>query len=107
MFFLNVLDNRNATFWRAISHVIKSTILIGRNFLFKYIAQSNYCIIEIFNRSFLKNKIETKEACKFDEIIRENLWEFQYACKYVHEILIIVNKDEFVNQKRCWMVWKS
>ena len=28
-----------------------------------------------------------------DEIIRENLWEFQYAFKYVHQILIIVNED--------------
>ena len=61
----------------AISHVIKSTILIGRNLLFNYIAQSNYCIIEIFNCSFLKNNIEAKDGCKFDKIIRENLWEFQ------------------------------
>ena len=50
--------------------MIKSTILIGRNYLFNYIAQSNYCIIEIFNRSFLKNNIETKDGCKFDKIIR-------------------------------------
>ena len=64
---------RNAAFQRAISHVIKSTILTGRNYLFNYIAQSNYCIIEIFNRSFLKNNIETKDGCKFDKIIRENL----------------------------------
>ena len=28
-----------------------------------------------------------------DEIIRENLWEFQYAFKYVHQTLIIVNED--------------
>ena len=73
MYLLNVLENRNATFQRAISHVIKSTILTGRNYLFNYIAQSNYCIIEIFNRSFLKNNIETKDGCKFDKIIRENL----------------------------------
>ena len=55
--------------------MIKSTILTGRNYLFNYIAQSNYCIIEIFNRSFsfLKNNIETKDGCKFDKIIRENL----------------------------------
>ena len=67
-------------------------VLIGRNNLFSYTAQSNYCIIEIFNHSFLKNNIETKDGCKFDKIIRENLSEFQYACKYVHQILIIVNK---------------
>ena len=75
MYLLNVLENRNATFQRAISHVIKSTILTGRNYLFNYIAQSNYCIIEIFNRSFsfLKNNIEIKDGCKFDKIIRENL----------------------------------
>ena len=73
--------------------MVKSTILIGRNYLFNYIAQSNYCTIEIFNRSFLKNNIETKDGCKFDKIIRENLWEFQYAFKYVHQTLIIVNKD--------------
>ena len=53
--------------------MIKSTILTGRNYLFNYIAQSNDCIIEIFNRSFLKNNIETKDGCKFDKIIRENL----------------------------------
>ena len=73
MYLLNVLENRNVILKRAISHVIKSTILIGRNYLFNYIAQSNYCIIEIFNRSFLKNNIETKDGCKFDKIIRENL----------------------------------
>ena len=59
------------------SHVIKSTILIDRNYLFNYIAQSNYCIFEIFNRSFLKNNIEIKYGCKFDKIKWENLWEFQ------------------------------
>ena len=57
--------------------MIKSTILNGRNYLFNYIAQSNYCIIESFNCSLLKNKVETKVGCKFDKIIRENLWEFQ------------------------------
>ena len=30
-----------------------------------------------FNRAFLKNNIETKSGCKFDKVIRENLWEFQ------------------------------
>ena len=53
--------------------LIKSTLLTGRNNLFNSIAQSNYCIIESFNRSFLKNNIETKDGCKFDKIIRENL----------------------------------
>ena len=53
--------------------LIKSTLLTGRNYLFNSIAQSNYCIIESFNRSFLKNNIETKDGCKFDKIIRENL----------------------------------
>ena len=53
--------------------MIKSTILTGRNYLFNYIAQSHYCIIEIFNHSFLKNNIEAKDGCKFDKIIRENL----------------------------------
>ena len=57
--------------------MIKSTILIGRNYLFNYIAQSKYCIIEIFNGFFLKNNIETKDGCKFNKIMRENLWEFQ------------------------------
>ena len=52
--------------------MIKSTILTGQNYLFNYIAQSNYCIAEIFNRSFLKDNIETKDGCKFDKIIREN-----------------------------------
>ena len=53
--------------------LIKSTLLTGRNYLFNSIAQSNYCIIESFNRSFLKNNIETRDGCKFDKIIRENL----------------------------------
>ena len=53
--------------------MMKFTFLIPGNYLFIYIAQSNYCIIEIFNRSFLKNNIETKDGCKFDKIIRENL----------------------------------
>ena len=53
--------------------MVKSTILIGRNYLFNYIAQSNYSTIEIFNRSFLKNNIETKDGCKFDKVIKENL----------------------------------
>ena len=72
--------------------MIKSTILIDRNYLFNYIAQSNYCIIEIFNRFFLKNNIETKDGCKFDKIAREIICEFQQACKYVHQILTVVNK---------------
>ena len=42
---------------------------------------------------FLKNNIEIKDGCKFDKIIRENLWEFQYAFKYVHQTVTIVNKD--------------
>ena len=49
---------------------MKFTILIGRKYLFSYIAQSN-CIIEILNRSFLKKKnIETKEVCKFLKITK-------------------------------------
>ena len=87
--------------------MVKSTILIGWNYLFDYIAQSNYCIIEIFYRSFLKNNIETKDSWKFDKIIKENLWEFHEAWKYVHQILLIVNKEKIVNERRCWMVWKS
>ena len=102
-----MLENRNATLEIAISHVVKFTILIGRNYLFKYIAQSNYCIIEIFNRSFLKNNIEKKDSWKFDKIIKENLWEFHEACKYVYQILLIANKDNVGNQRRYLMVRKS
>ena len=58
-----------------------STILIDRKYSFNYIDQNNYCIIEVFNRAFLKNNIETRDGCKFDKIVRENLWEFQYAFK--------------------------
>ena len=82
--------------------MVKSTILIGRNYLFNYIAQSNYCTIEIFNGSFLKNNIEKKDSCKFDKIIKENLWKFHEACKYVYQILLIVNRDKVGNQRRCW-----
>ena len=74
MYLLNVLENRNATSWRAIGHVIKSAIPIGQNYLFNYIAGRNYCIIDIFNRSFSRNNIQTKDGCKFDKIIRENSW---------------------------------
>ena len=66
--------------------------------------QSNYCIIESFNHSFLKNNIETKGGCRFDKVIREIC---EKSCKYVHQILIIVNKDNTVNQRRFSMVWKG
>ena len=65
---------------------------MDRNYLFNYITQSNFCIIEIFNRSFLKNNIETKDGCKFDKIVREIICQFQQVCKYVHQILTIGNK---------------
>ena len=52
MYLLNVLENRNATFQRAISHVIKSTILTGRNYLFNYIAQSNYVLLKVLTALF-------------------------------------------------------
>ena len=62
LFLLIVLENRNATLL-AISHVIKSTILIGRNYLFNYIMQSNYYIFDIFNRCLFKKKnIEKKKV---------------------------------------------
>ena len=42
----------------------------------------------------LKNLLDSKWLdWTPDEIIRENLWEFQYAFKYVHQTLIIVNED--------------
>ena len=56
-----MLENRNVPLQIAVSHVVKSIILIGRNYLFNYIAQSNYCTIEIFNCFFLKNNIEEKK----------------------------------------------
>ena len=58
MYLLSVLEIRNATFYRVISHVIKSTILTGRNYLFNYIAQSNYCIIELFNGPFKRTTLK-------------------------------------------------
>ena len=61
----NMFKNRNVTLQIAIIHVVKSTILIGRNYLFNYIAQSDCCTIEIFNRSFLKNNIEKKAVARF------------------------------------------
>ena len=69
--------------------MIKSTIIIDQNYLFNYITQSSFCIIEIFRRSFLKNNIETKDSYKFDKIVREIICEFQQARKYVHQILKI------------------
>ena len=32
--------------------------------------------------------------------MKPNLWEFHEACKYVHQILLIVNKDKVGNQRR-------
>ena len=64
-------------------------------YLFNYIAQSSDCIIEIFNRFFLKNDIETKDVCKFDKIVSSNT----NSSKKV--------KDKIVNQIRSWMEWKS
>ena len=51
MYLLNVLENRNATFQRAISHVIKSTILIGRNYLFNFSWQqkTSNCLEKNYN----------------------------------------------------------
>ena len=42
--------------------MVKSTILIGRNYLFNYIAQSSESAIGIFNGSFSKNNIEKERA---------------------------------------------
>ena len=61
LFLLIVLENRNVTLL-AISHVIKSTILIGRNYLINYIVQSNYYIFEIFNRCLFKKNTEKKKV---------------------------------------------
>ena len=51
MYLLNVLENRNATFQRAIRHVIKSTILIGRNYLFNFSWQqkTSNCLEKNYN----------------------------------------------------------
>ena len=67
---LNRLEKRNANLQIAISHVIKSAIINGRNCLSNYIAQSSYWITEISNCSFTKNNIETKDCCKYDELYR-------------------------------------
>ena len=87
--------------------MVKFTILTGRNYLFNCVAQSNYCTIEIFNQSFLKNNVEKRDSCKFDKVIKENLSEFHEGCKYLHQILLTVSKYKFGNQRRCWIVWKS
>ena len=79
----------------------KSTILIGQNYLFSCIAQRNYSITEIFDFSFsfLGNNIETKDGCRFDKNIRQNLWELQYASKYVltnnskKKIRVLIKED--------------
>ena len=73
LFLFNVLENRNVTLCIVISHVVKTTILIGGNFLFSSVTQSNYCTIEIFNRSFLKKNIENKDSCKFDSYKRKSV----------------------------------
>ena len=98
VYLLKVLEDTNATLYIAISYMITSVILTGRKYLFNNIVQSNYCIIEVFDRS--------KDGYKFVKIIKENLWEFLQACKYLHQILLIVKKHEIVNQRKFWMIWK-
>ena len=87
--------------------MVKFTILIGQNYLFNCVAQRNYCTIEIFNRSFLKNNIEKRDSCKFDKVIKEILSEFHEACKYLHQILLLVSKYKVGYKRGCWMVCKS
>ena len=58
----------------------KSTILIGQKCLFNYIAQSNYCITEIFNRSFLKENVEKKDGCKFVRVGLSPSKKFFFIC---------------------------
>ena len=72
LFVLIVLENRNATLLIAISHVMKFIIVIARNHLFDFISQSNYYVTEIFNRSFFKKNIETKDGFRFIKSIKEN-----------------------------------
>ena len=64
--------------------MIKSIILIGGKYSFNYIAQSNCCIIEIFNRSFLKKNIEIKHVYKFPKIIRDDI---QMTSKVIAQFL--------------------
>ena len=60
LYLLNVLENRSSILLIAISHVIKSVMIIDRNYLFIYIAQSNYFIHEILTALFLKKTWNTK-----------------------------------------------
>ena len=60
-----------------------------------------------FSTDCFKEQHWKKDSCEFDQVIKENLWEFHEACKYVHQILLIVNKGKVDNQGRCWMVWKA
>ena len=64
--FFKVLKNCDVTLYIAINHVIKSTILICRIYLFNYIAQINYCIIET---KFLT--VLSKNGCKLIKVINE------------------------------------
>ena len=57
-----MLESCNVTLNIAVSRVVKYIILICRNYFFNYISQSNYCVIEIFKHSFLKNNIKKKTA---------------------------------------------
>ena len=50
-----LLENRNVTLLIAISHVIESPILNDHNYLFNYIAQSNYYILKFLTAIFLKH----------------------------------------------------
>ena len=80
------MENRNAILQISISHVIKSTFLIGRKYFLNFIAQGDYYIIETkllpLAAPFLKN-IETIDCCKFVKacvtmikVSKENLLEF-------------------------------
>ena len=54
-------------FWKI---VIKSTILTGQDYLLNYIAQSNDCIIEIFNHSFKRTALKQRTVASLIKLLK-------------------------------------
>ena len=85
-----LLENRNVILWIAISHVIKSTILIDRKYLSNYIVQSSYCVYEIklLTALLYKTLKQNERLLQTCQILKQNLIESLCALNmYINNII--------------------
>ena len=52
---------------------MKSTILIGQNYLFNYIAQADITLLKIFIRSFFKKTLKQKVVASSLNLLKNNV----------------------------------